>query len=184
MTTEGYIKNLRQKIAILKDGKLIGIAAQDTHVKMSERIFDKHDNANDGKIGKYNSTDPIYVNPDNSPKKFPTKGKPDSKGKAKSKFLNGNDHKTGYFTSYKAFREKIGREGGEVNLQLFGLLRKNFEKGVVKKDALIYISDVNPTNASKIEGLEKRYGNIFRLTPKERTNFKQVLAFESFNVLR
>jgi hypothetical protein len=184
MTTEDYIKSLRQKIAILKDGRLVAIAAQDTHVKMIERIFDEHQNANDGKIGEYNSTDPIYVNPDNSPKKFPRKGKPDAKGKSKSKFANGEDHKTGWFSSYKSYREKIGRQVGEVDLKLFGRLQSDFSKGVVKKDELTYTSGVNEDNAGKIKGIESKYGSVFRLTPKERTNFKQVLAFESFKLLQ
>jgi hypothetical protein len=184
MTTEQYIKETRKKIAALKDGKPIAIAAQDTHVKMAERIFDKHDNANDGKIGEYNSTDPIYVNPNNSPKKFPTKGKPNDKGKSKSKFANGELHKTGFFNSYKDFRAKIGRQTSEVDLKLFGRLQSDFTKGVVKKDDLTYVSGVNESNGKKIKGLESKYGKIFGLTPKERTNFKQVLAFESFKILK
>lgn len=180
MTTKEYInKNIRAKLAIIKEGKPIAIAAQDTHVQMSERIFDKHKNAQDGKIGEYNSTDPLYVNPDNSPKKFPKKGK-----EGKTKFQNGNPHKTGYFESYKAFREKIGRQTGEVDLKLTGRLKSDFTKGVVKKDNLTYTSGVNDDNAKKLEGIEDRYGNVFRLTPKERTNFKQVLAFESFQILK
>lgn len=179
MTTDQYIAKTRQKIAILKQGKIISIAAQDTHVMMAERIFDKHHNAQDEKIGSYNSSNEIYINPKNSPKGFPKKGKD-----GKSKFKNGEEHKTGYFESYKTFREKMGRQTNEVDLKLFGRLQSDFTKGVQKKDNITYISGVNHDSEAKIEGITEKYGNVFRLTPKERTNFKQVLAFESFKILK
>src|SRR6478736_5963469 len=114
MTTNEYISKLNSKIAKFKTGLSIGIAAQDTHVKMVERIFEEGKTA-DGEQKQYNDSTPLYVNPNNSPKKFPTKGKD-----GKAKFKNGEKHKTGYFDSYKAYRDKIGRDTDKVNLTLWG----------------------------------------------------------------
>ncbi len=177
MTTNDFIKILRKKVEVIKSGKLVKIAAQDTHVKMSERIFDENKNASNGKIGEYNSTDPIYVNPNNSPKKFPTLGKPNDKGKRKK-------GETGYFESYKAFREKIGRQTQEVDLKLHGRLQSDWSKGVKEITPLIYSSGVNQDNYDKVKGAEERYGNIFGLTKEEKQHFKDVLEFESIKVLK
>jgi hypothetical protein len=177
MTTQEVINSLKAKVKILSGGQLVAIAAQDTHVKMSERIFDNNENSTGGKIGDYNSIDAIYVNPKNSPKKFPTLGKPDKNGKRKT-------GETGYFESYKAYREKIGRQTKSVDLKLFGRLQSDFTKGVIKVDDLTYTSGVNQDNADKVEGAEDRYGKIFSLTEEEKQHFHDVLEFESFKVLR
>lgn len=180
MTTEEYIRKLNSKIDKLKTGLPIAIAAQDTHVKMVERIFEEGKNSTDGEIGKYNSTDPLYVNPNNSPKKFPTKGKD-----GKTKFKNGEQHKTGYFESYKAYREKVGRETDHVNFNLFGILQNDFGKGVVKLSNEKYISKVSQgNNSEKIKGLEHKFGSVFKLTEKERENFKEILEFETLQILK
>ncbi len=85
-------------------------------------------------IGHYDNLHPLYVNPNKSTRKFPTKGKT-----GKAKFKNGESHKTGYFESYKAYREKIGRDTEFVNLTLWGSLRSNFSKGVIKLSPEKYI---------------------------------------------
>lgn len=180
MSTQEYISSLHQKFDILKSGQLIGVAAQDTHSKMVERVFEDGHNAQDSEIGGYNSSKPLYVNPKNSPRNFPTKGK-----SGDSKFEDGKLHKTGYFSSYKAYREAVGRQTGRVDLVMFGNLKSDFSKAVIRLDTLKFASSVSRVESSeKIKGIESKYGNVFRLTPKERTNFKQVLAFETFNLLR
>lgn len=185
MTTQEYTRQLNSKISKLKTGLPIGIAAQDTHVKMVERIFEKGENAEGSGIGKYNSTDPLYVNPNDSPKKFPTKGKPSKDKPGKTKFKNGESHKTGYFESYKAFREKVGRETDHVNLNLFGNLQNDFGKGVIKLSNEAYISRVSQgDNLDKIKGAEGRYGDVFKLTKVEREHFKDVLEFETMRILK
>lgn len=179
MTTSEKIAQLRKKMSILEHSKLVQIAAQDTHVKMTERIFIKGQNAQDGNIGNYNTTDELYVNPNDSPKKFPPKGK-----NGDVVFSNKKKHKTGYFKSYSEFRSKIGRPTDKVNLVLSGDLQSDFGKAVIKRSETSYASAVRGANADKIDGAQSRFGNIFRLTPKERTNFKQVLAFETFKILK
>lgn len=179
MTTSEKISQLRRQMTAIEHGQIVQIAAQDTHVKMTDRIFSKGHNAQDGNIGNYNTTDELYVNPDNSPKKFPTKGK-----NGDTEFNNKKKHKTGYFKSYSEFRSKIGRQTDKVNLVLSGDLQGDFGKAVIKVSDTGYASVVRSDNGDKIDGAQNRFGNIFRLTPKERTNFKQVLAAETFKLLR
>jgi hypothetical protein len=179
-STEGYIQEQRRRLAELLSGKAMGIAVQNTHVKQMERIFEEGDNSKGGNIGKYNSTDPIYVNPSTSPKSFPTKGKT-----GKTKFQDGKSHKTGYFESYKEYRQKIGRETGSVNLVLSGQLQSDLSNGLKKISPSNWVAAIkNPANKDKIDGAEDRYGKIFDLTKKERENFKDILQFESVKILR
>lgn len=175
LTTEQFIKQQREKIALLMSGKAIAIAAQDTHVKMVERIFEDGETSNGNKLG-YNTEDPLYVNPNDSPKKFPTKGKT-----GKSKFSNGEPHKTGYFGSYREYRQKIGRQAGFMDLQLFGNLRNDFSKGVVKLDSFTFVSTItNEANREKF----KKFQAYFKLSKEEREHFKQVLTEEILRILR
>jgi hypothetical protein len=175
MTTEEFIAKQHRAIEKIASGLPIAIAAQDTHVKMVERIFEEGKEVN-GKKNKYNSTDPIYVNPDNSPKKFPTKGK-----KGNAKFSNGEPHKTGYFESYKDYRGKIGRETGFMNLDLWGILKSDFGKGVIQLDPLKHVSTVtNEANKGKVE----KFADYFKITKEEKQNFKEVAEFEALEILR
>jgi hypothetical protein len=180
MSTQEYITKLRERVNILQNGNAIGIAAQDTHVQMVERIFEQGKNAQDSEIGSYDPSNPLYVNPKNAPKKFPTKGKDGD-----SKFENGEPHKTGYFESYKAYRQAVGRQTGSVDLVLFGNLQSDFGKAVVRKEGTSWASTVTRVESrNKIAGIEGKYGNVFRLTPNERDNFKQVLASETYEILK
>jgi hypothetical protein len=175
MTTEQFIQRQREKLARLKSGEAVAIAAQDTHVQMVERIFETGKQA-DGKKKKYNSKDPIYVNPKNAPKSFKPKGK-----SGDTIFSNGDEHKTGYFDSYKDYRAAMGRETKHVNLNLFGILQSDFSKGVVKLDDLKYVSTV--TQESN-KGTVEKFGEYFKLNKDERKNFKEVLEYETLEILK
>jgi hypothetical protein len=175
MTTEQYIKRQHEKLDLLKEGKAIAIAATDTHTKMTARIFEEGETAQGNKL-KYDSTDPIYVNPKDSPKSFPVKGKDGD-----VKFKNGKNHKTGYFKSYQEYRQKIGRESGFMNLNLFGVLQSDFGKGVVKVDGSAYASTVTQeANKGKLE----KFSTFFKLNAEERESFRDVLEFESLEILK
>jgi hypothetical protein len=182
MTTDQFIAKQHSKIAKLKTGEVIGIAAQDTHVKMVERIFEEGKTSAGAKL-KYNSTDPLYVNPNTqSPKKFTTMGKPkEGRKRGDSKFKDGTPHKTGYFDSYMDFRAKIGRETSFMNLDLFGILKSDFGKGVIKLSPVSWISTVtNEANKGKLES----FNVFFQLNKDERGNFKEVLRDESMKILK
>lgn len=175
MTTDEYVKKLLGKVAEIQKGKPLNIAAQDTHVKMSERIFEKG-LLPDGGTVPYNSTDPIYVSPATSPKNFPTKGK-----NGDAKFKNGKPHMTGFFKSYKAYREEIGRPTEQVNLFLWGNLQSDFSKGVKKINDESYASTVSwVANIGKL----KKFSDYFELNKDERENFRLVLEDETLKILR
>jgi hypothetical protein len=142
MSTKEYIAAMKKKISDLKTGRPVFLAAQDTHVKVSSRIFDKSQNANNAAIGTY-----------------------------------ANEQ-------YKKRRQKKGRQISKVDLKFEGVLQSDFRKGVKKISNLRMIAGVRVENGNKITHLEERYGAIFRLTPKERSNFKQVLANESIKILK
>jgi hypothetical protein len=175
ITTEEYIKRQHDKLEKLKTGVAVQIAAQDTHVKMVERIFEEGKTAQGNTLG-YNTTDPLYVNPKNSPKNFQKKGK-----EGKTKFDNGKDHKTGYFDSYADFRRAIGKTTSFMNLNLFGVFQNDFAKGVIKLAKSAYASTVtNEANKGKLE----KFATYFKLNTTERESFKDVLEYESLKILK
>lgn len=114
------------------DPDVVRIAILDMYGKMRERIFTDGIAADGSEIGKY-STEPIYVNPKNSPKKFAPKGKTGN-----TKFADGKAHKTRYFEQgYKGFRAKAGRQTSKVDLRLSGNLRNSFLPDFSKDDPVI-----------------------------------------------
>lgn len=177
MTTSELILKLRNDVRLLKERPL-ALAAASVHAMVAERIFEKGQNANDVGIGTYNDSDELYVNPKYSPKKFPTKGKT-----GKSKFKNGKAHKTGFFKSYKSFKKTIGRQSNFVNLNLTGLLQRDFTNSL-QKSGEHWISGVkNKANVGKVEGAEDKYKNIFKLSKKESAELKRIASAEAKKIL-
>lgn len=180
MSTDELILKQRQMIEQLKDGSIMAIAVADTHAKMTERIFQDGKKSDGSDIGQYQGGE-LYVNPNLSPKKFPAIGKT-GKGKFES---TGEPHKTGYFESYKAYREKIGRLGDKVNLVLSGQLQSDISNGLVQKSEFEWIvSAKNTRNKKIIEGVDEKYGKTFALSVEEVFNYREVFNFEFLNVLK
>lgn len=181
MTPTEYANKLRIQLDTLKrDNRPLQIGAYSALAEMAERIFVKGGNSAGSQIGQYNSTTPIYINPNQSPKKFPTKGK-----SGNTTFADGTPHKTGYFESYKAFRGAIGRRTDTVNLQLTGDLKSDLENPVrgVPTPTRININEYQvqlnrDINIKKREGLEKKYGTFTEHTPTEINNFYNVVEKE------
>lgn len=179
LTPAEYAAKLESKLNSLKtNDKAMGVAVFDTNAKMVNRIFVQGRDSSNSGIGSYNTTDPLYVNPKYSPKSFPTKGKA---GNSRKK--NGEAYKTAYFSSYKAFRDTIGRETGFVNLTLFGLLQNSVSNGIERNSNGRYITILKGEQGDKADGLEKKYGTIFNLTKEERENFLRVYEFEITKLL-
>ena len=177
MTTNELIAKMKADVRLLRE-KPLALAAFSVHSMVAERIFEKGQNAGDGKIGDYNNSKKIYVNPKISPKKFTAKGK-----SGKTKFKNGNSHKTGFFDSYKSFRQKIGRQTAFVDLKLSGQLQKDFTNSLQKSSGY-WISGVkNKANVGKVEGAEDKYKNIFKLTKKESSEIKRIASAEALKIL-
>lgn len=176
MTTDEYIQSLRAKVAEIESGKALFLASSTATKDMVKRVFTDGLNSENENIGQYNSTDPVYINPINSPKKFPTVGKT-----GKSVFTStGERHKTGWFESYKAFRGKIGRETSKVNLQLTGELKSDIENGLQRISNTEYVLKLKrQIDADKIAGQQKRFGLIFHFTKEERQKFLDTFSFEN-----
>ena len=178
-STDDFIVKLKDRLKKLEQNLPLKTAVLSVHSIMVDRIFNKGENANSGKIGKYNSTDELYVNPKFSPKKFPTKGKT-----GKTKFKNGNIHKTGFFKSYKDFRSAQGRQTGFVNLNLSGILFRDFAASLTRVNANQYQTGLkNKANIGKLEGNEDRFGNnIFKLTKSEKKELVKIITKERLRI--
>lgn len=183
MTIDQYIASLDAKTAKLKTGEALGRAATGTHAEMTRRIFERGENANGGKIGSYNTTNELWIDPDKYPKSPSPRSKPGSNRTAK---------KTVYYTSYKAVRDGMGRESGFVNLRMNNDLQSDFANASVsassdeiatptpkKVDANTYVVALSRSeNVEKKKGLEQKYGKIFATTKQEKELFKKSLEKE------
>lgn len=171
MTIDEFAKKIEERIKLIeKEDKPLLLAVKHTTSLQSNRIWIQGKNADESIIGEYKNRE-YYVNPNNSPKKFPTKGKTD-----KATFKNGNPHKTGYFKGWLNFKTTIGRNQKVKTVDLFytGALAKNWANAeVVSKAQAIrinqhnYIVSLTEKNKAKTE----RYGNVFGLSKKERGAF-------------
>jgi len=86
-------------------------------------------------------------------------------------FNNGKKHVTGYFSSYKAFRNQQGRQTSFVDLVLSGRLRSEYSRPPVKINPSRFIVKLTGENADKARGAESKYGKIFSLTKQEKVLF-------------
>ena len=169
MTFKEYLTRINKLLTKDIASQPFALAVSTVHADMSKRIFTDGKNTQNARIGRYNTTEPIYVNPNLSPgTKFDPVGKT-----GKSTFAStGEAHKTGYFKSYKNYRAKIGRPVGKVDLQLSDQLKINFENGVVKINNFEYDLIVTDLSKDKIDGNEERFkSEIFQMTKQEKENF-------------
>lgn len=151
--------------------KIVREVAFTTRSQNLSRVHNEGKTADDGLIGggQY-STKSTYVSLENSPKKFPPKGK-----SGKIKFKNGKTHKSGYFPDgYKGFRNAIGRPTSYVNLQLSGLLKtKLMVQGEGKRYKVGFASGYG---AKVAQGLEEKYDqDIWGVTPSEEKELVSIV---------
>lgn len=179
LTIPEYIKLNEERLKKLAEGKPMGIAVATTHAAQVKRIYTKGKDSQDSKIGSYNSSDPLYVNPKKSPKGFQVAGKT-----GETAFSDGSPHKTRWFPSYKAFRQQIGRETAFVNLRLSGQEQLDFSNSLIAVTPLKWTSGFkSDINADKSTGHERKYGKIFNLTKGEEELFTKTLQFETIKLL-
>lgn len=173
MTLNEHIKELerKQKEAIGVVGKAMKVAVFATHSNVVSRIFDDGKASDESKIGAYNDSNPIYVNPKISPKAFPTKGK------------NGANNKTGYFESYKDYKQSIGQPTSYVDLQLFGTMRRDFANSVQRIDEVTFAEGFSDEkNVLKMQGNESRFSKtIFQHTDQENQFYLETFNDEFIN---
>lgn len=181
LTPNQFADQLREGLRqIQTNNRPLQLAAYSALANMDERIFYKGQDASEGKIGDYNTTTPIYIDPLKSPRKTPVKGK-----NGNATFKDGKPHKTSYFESYKAYRDAIGRRTDTVVLDLSSDLRLDMEnpQGGVPTPERIHVNEYRVSlkrdyNIKKKDGLEKKYGVIFRHSPGEVDKFLDVLEKE------
>lgn len=192
MTTNEVIDDMKRKLSQMD--KAFGLAVHSTHAQYMQRIFVEGRRASGGRIGQYNAVNPLYVNPKNAPRKFTPLGKGSTRATAKgllttgrkSKFKNGNPHKTRWFNSYRDYRQFEGRESGFVNLVLFGQLRSDLANGIRRVEPGRYVVGVkNPKNANKLAGAIDKYGeDVFYVSKEERQTLDTVFQEEAAKILR
>lgn len=204
MTPEQYSERLKCIKEKLAEGIFFEKAVRDNLAQRSKRIFTDGENSSGGKIGNYDTTKPLYVNPlTQSPVKFTPKGKNEvkplrttvfdistKKKKRVSIKSDFTERTTKWFSSYSDFRSKIGREHINKNYQLFGNLKSNFENASrgevqpIKVNNLEYIVGLDRESSLKKAGLEKKDGRVFPLTSGERQSFFEVAAYEQNQVIK
>jgi hypothetical protein len=161
-------------------GNPFEIAVRDTVQQQAKRIFQEGLKSDGTKIGTYESTKPIYVSDNAAPKKVNHKGK------------TGKTIKYGYYESYKAFREAMGRESSFVNLRLTNDLQSDFSNVELSKtsNAVAKAKPIQLTsrhfitmlkreeNKKKKDGFDVKYGKIFDLTIDEKKNLEKIAILE------
>lgn len=179
MTSQDFIKKLDAQLQKIEDAKFLFTCVSEVHARQVKRVFEQGLNSNGAKIGTYNSTDPLYVDPDKSPKSFPTRGKT-----GRDTFKSGAKHKTGYFDSYKAFRQAISRESSFVNLRLTENLKFDFTNSLTLSGS-VYQSGVNrKENVGKVDGIADKYGvETWGISKGEIEIYKQCIKTKLLDTL-
>lgn len=179
LTIDQYISKLRQQQAELRGTRAVFIAASTAHADQVERIF-TDGNAVSESIGNYNDSDPIYIDPADSPRAVTPKGKSGNKV-----FKNGKPHKTAFFSSYQEFRKAVSRESSFVNLDLTGRLKSEYENSLQRQDNFNFESRLRTDlSEQKAIGNQRRFGKvIFGASDKERDTFRETMRFEINRVL-
>lgn len=199
MTVKEYLNAQKKKLTDFKRFTVpFALEVRSTVAIQTDRIFNKGLLSSGDKIGKYNTTEPLYVNPKTSAgKKFTPEGKPiEVVVKKKIKKLRSfnktlqidkttgrktilADRKTKWFPSYAEYRKTIGRQIAFVDLRLSGDFFQDFANSKTTQAAKpVKISDTQynvelkrDINTKKLEGLTDKYGKFANLTKKERADF-------------
>lgn len=181
ITVAQFTANMNAKIKELQSDRILRLAVYAVNEKRVERIFEKGQNSAGGKIGSYNSTKPIYVAPEDAPRAVNKRGK------------TGKSIKSGYYPSYKAFRQSQGRESGFVNLRLNNELQSDLANAQLSKTSSalaaskpIKISNTEyqvtlkkDINIKKRKGLTAKYGEFLEHTRQEIELFHKVIREET-----
>ena len=205
LNTRQFAEKIRAKAQLLaKDNYPLKMAAQTIHALRIRRIFHEGVDAWGLGIGTYNDTKELWVSDKQLRRRGTHEGKPfDSGRKLKSGKNKGNavmwrraGNKTSYYKSYKALKEQQGFDASKVNLRMTNNLQSEFANtnipsgsdGVPKNakpeqvTVNLYVERID--NVKKMEGLEKKYGNVFGFTKGERKQFMEVYNFEATKILQ
>lgn len=179
MTIKQFNKKLDEQLEKISDAKFLLSCVSEVHSRQVKRIFDQGLDGKGGRIGQYNSTKPLYVDPDTSPKSFPLKGKSGS-----DTFKSGKKHKTGYFDSYKAFRQAINKQTSFVDLRLKEDLKLDFTNSLTLFGRVYQTGTKRAENSKKVDGAVDKYGvDTFQLMQSERDLYILCVKQKVFDTL-
>lgn len=187
--TEFLLRQRKFLQEILTKNEPLKLAASTAHKDVTQRIFEKGQNSNGGNIGQYDTKTPLYVNPNTNAGSAKKLGKPAGKH-GDTVFKSGKPHKTVYVQNYKDYRNRIGRRIDKVNLVLSGDLQSDFTNGrknnpipkkITQHEYAVTLSRAK--NADKVDGIERKYGEIFSHTKDEIAKFVKIADLEFKNAL-
>lgn len=160
------VSDFLSKIAKELDDKMPDIIATASMAEMmamhKERIFDLGKKTDGSNIGNY-STTPAYFDKSAFIREsaFKPIGKPNKEGKSKK------TKRTMYLAKgYSEFRNIQGREVERVNTKFSGSLESALR--IYKFGEEVIYGNNDEKESKKIEGLQKKYGDIYELSQEER----------------
>jgi hypothetical protein len=185
----------------LKDFSIDGIMrtiATSMLGEMSTRIYENGQASDGGEIGQYNATNPLYVNPKNSPVSFQPAGKREATYSIKTKKAssstvrttktvnlatkkevntsirgNNKERTTKWFASYKNFREEVNRPTDRVNLSLTGTMNNQCQ--VIATEGGYGLGWSNPDYYKRATGFQTKYGKpIWDVTESESAMITEI----------
>lgn len=182
---EHFAKMKKQARQLAKENKPLRIAARTTHALITNRIFHEGKNSAGGSIGNYNTTTELWVEDKNLRRAGTHRGK------------TGKPTKTSYYQNYRALKQQQGFNPSVVNLRLQNELQSDFanvpmgpsnnsspEPNTIKVSVNEYVIKLRKeVNVQKVNGLEEKYGSIFKHTKKERKLFYKVAQKELIKFL-
>lgn len=186
MTIAEAQNKLKGIIAEVNSERALKIAVFAVNELRVKRIFSDGKNSSGGQIGVYNSTKPVYIKPENAPKKGNQIGK------------RGKPIESLYYPSYKNFRKAMGRESEFVNVRLNNELQSDLANANISRTSTklgvpkpIRVSKTKykvtlkkDINIKKSEGLEKKFGKFLEHTKEEKAAFAKALKFEFDRILK
>jgi len=183
MTTAEYNANLNKFISDLnQNNRPLKRAATSSVQQIGNRIFDEGKKSDGSDIGQYDTTTPLYVNPNtskNAGRLRPTKGK-----HGEHLFKSGKEHKTTYVPSYKELKNLQGQPSDKVHLRDKYVLESDFRKGntPTKINSNLYTIQLDrKENFGKIEGINEKYGMVTDPTVQEIEKFEKNVELELLN---
>lgn len=179
------ISKLNDKIKQLESDRPLLLAVRAANEARIKRIFEDGKGTDGANIGTYNSTTPVYIDPNDAPRRGNQVGK------------RGKPIKSLYYDSYKAFRAAMGRESNFVNLRLNNELQSDLANAQLSKSSNT-LAKSNPIkvtstkykvtlkkqiNIDKVDGLTARFGSFINHTKEEIDIFNKVYNFEINKIL-
>ena len=174
------VNNLEKGFRSIVDDKLMIEIGSTVQANTLERIHEDGLDSNLQNIGQYDTSRPIYINPDKAPRKTANKAKGieglKRAGKyGDAKFKNGKPHKTAYNANYKALRNKIGRRIDKVDLNFSGKLSKEFGLDLKSKNE-VDLGFLTEYGTLISEGLEIKYGKkIWDITDNDVKDINTII---------